>query len=146
MHWIMYGGEKSPSGIKRQNVWTQDWKCSICSIFVRLGFFVHFWAVVYAQSIKRTNFWFYRGFWGYGYTNGFIAQKQLISAEGCIYIEKLWTIARAKILDLVIGYYGTFVAGFLLVESQNVNFWFFGSKCVVCCTANLYKVSKFLLL
>ncbi len=37
-----------------------------------------------------------------------------------------------------------FVAGFLLAESQNVIFGFFGSKCVVGCTAKLYKVSKFL--
>ncbi len=50
--------ERSPAGIKRQNVWTQVWKCSICSIFVTFWFFIHFWAVVYAWSVKRINFWF----------------------------------------------------------------------------------------
>ncbi len=50
---------KSPTGIKRQNVWTRVWKYSICSILVMFGFFIHFWAVVDAQSVKRTNFWFY---------------------------------------------------------------------------------------
>ncbi len=30
---------KSPAGIKRQNVWTRVWKCSICSISVIFGFF-----------------------------------------------------------------------------------------------------------
>ncbi len=33
---------KSPVGIKRQNVWTQDWKCSICSILVLVGFLFTF--------------------------------------------------------------------------------------------------------
>ncbi len=32
---------------------------SICSILVMFGFFVHFQAVVDAQSVKRTNFCFY---------------------------------------------------------------------------------------
>ena len=54
----MYGGEKSPVGIKRQNVWMQVWKCSICSILVMFGFFIHFQAVVDAWSVKRTNFVF----------------------------------------------------------------------------------------
>ncbi len=49
---------KSPVGIKRQNVWTQVWKCSICSIFVMFGLFIHFQAVVDAWSVNRTNFWF----------------------------------------------------------------------------------------
>ncbi len=49
---------KSPIGIKRQNVWTQVWKCSICSILVMFGFFIHFQAVFDAQSVKRTNFCF----------------------------------------------------------------------------------------
>ncbi len=34
-------------------------KCSICSILVMFGFFHHFWAVVDAQSVKRTNFYLY---------------------------------------------------------------------------------------
>ncbi len=55
----MYGGEKSPAGIKRQNVWMPVWKCFICLILVMCVFFIHFWAVVDAWSVKRTIFWFY---------------------------------------------------------------------------------------
>ena len=58
-------------------------------------FFIYFWAVVDAQSIKRTNFCFYMFYgqktnmadivkFGYGCINGFIAQKRLIFAEGNI--------------------------------------------------------------
>ncbi len=50
---------KSPVGIKRLNVWTRVWKCSICLILVMFGFFVHFWAVVDAWSVKGINFCFY---------------------------------------------------------------------------------------
>ena len=41
------------TGIKRQNVWTQFWKYSICLFLVVFDFFIHFWAVVYEQSVKK---------------------------------------------------------------------------------------------
>ncbi len=58
-HTLYNGGEKSPKGFKRQNVWMRVWKCSICLILVMFVFFIHFQAVVYTQSVKGTKFWVY---------------------------------------------------------------------------------------
>ena len=49
---------KSPVGIKRPNVWTEIWKCSVCSNFSHFHFVVHIWPAVYAQCVKIINFWF----------------------------------------------------------------------------------------
>ncbi len=38
------------------------WKCSICSILVMFGFFIHLWAVVYAQTTNWLTWWN----WGMG--------------------------------------------------------------------------------
>ncbi len=76
-----------------QDVWMQVWKCFICLILVKFVFFIHFKAVVYDQSVKKRNVWFYMFSWPkeqygqlgelrHGCINGFLAQKWLISAEG----------------------------------------------------------------
>ncbi len=54
---------ESPIGIKRLNLWIWVWKCSICLSLVMFGFFIHFRAVVDAQSVKKTNFCFYVFLW-----------------------------------------------------------------------------------
>ena len=61
---------------------------------------------------------------GNGCINVFIAQKWLISAEGCYWenVDNCW----GWILELVIGYHGNVHCWFLVGQSQNVIFWFLG--------------------
>ncbi len=89
-------GDLNHTGIKRQNMWTQVWKCSICLILVMFGFFHSHSGCSWCMKCQKNKFLILHVFmakknnmanmvkFGYDCINGFIAQKQLISAEASI--------------------------------------------------------------
>ncbi len=105
-------------------------------VFSQVWFFIHFWAVVYAQNIQKWIFDF-AGFCGqkaimadmvklgYGCINGFITQKLLNSAEGCIFRKCRHLLG----LNFTISDWVLWWCSLLVFVGWKLKMWFFGFLC-----------------